>query len=243
MRIQELWDIHRGQDIFIVGSGPSLRCFPIEFLFGRIVLGLNQAYRAFTKFPPTYMVTVHPDLYLEWKKSEHYSYSKYTKWVVKRKTPLDKISYDDPDVYVFDTNDGNAVNDFKYLENRVPDKLYQGRGVQVTAMTLAAHMGAKNIILVGCDMCQIGRDHHANEQHVRFHGLRPAEVYGEYRRFTAKARRRLREKFGANVMTLSPFVGLGHPDEDYARLCEELALAKLPQPRDTSTYRRAKVDQ
>lgn len=237
MRIANLWDKHRGNDIVILGTGPSSRCFDKKFFENRIIIGLNQAYRL---VDPTYSITVHPELYLEWRRGNRHQ---KTQWIVKKKNPLPNLELDDPLLYVFETNAGDQPNDFQYLETRTADKLYQGRGVQVTAMCLAAHMGARSILMVGCDMCKLGSDHHGVNQHVRFNGLSEREVYAEYRRFTAKARRIIREKYGIPVVTISPFVGVGHPDEDYARLQSELRLPDLPPAKDTSKYKRKAPDQ
>ena len=237
MLIESLWDCHRGEDIVILGSGPSARCVDRSFFDGRTVIGLNQAYRL---LDPTYSITVHPELYLEWRRGHRHQ---KTRWIVKRKNPMADLPFDDPLLYVFETNAGDNPNDFQFLKERTPNKLYQGRGVQVTAMCLAVHMGARSIMMVGCDMCQIGPDHHGVNQHVRFNGLSSREVYAEYRRFTAKVRRIIREDYQIPVVTLSPFVGISHPEEDYARLQEELKLPALPPAQDTSKYKRDKTDQ
>ncbi len=236
MLIESLWDKHKGEDVVVLGSGPSARCVDPSFLDGRVIIGLNQAYRL---RDCTYSITVHPELYLEWRSGHRHQ---KTQWIVKRKFPMQDLPFDDPLLYVFETNDGDKPNDFQYLKERTPNKLYQGRGVQLTAMCLAAHMGARSIMLVGCDMCQIGPDHHGVNQHVRFNGLTSREVYAEYRRFTAKVRRVLREDYKISVVTISPFVGIGHPEEDYARLQVELKLPVLPLAKDTSKYKRAKTD-
>lgn len=237
MRISRLWDKHKGDDIFILGTGPSSRCIDKKFFQGRIVIGLNQAYRL---FDCTYSITVHPELFLEWRRGNKHQ---KTQWLVKRKNPLPNLDFDDPFIYVFETNAGDNPNDFQYLNTRTEDKLYQGRGVQLTAMCLAAHMGARSITLAGCDMCRLGSDHHGVHQHVRFNGLSEREVYAEYRRFTAKTRKIIREKYGIPFFTLSPFIGVGHPEEDYNRLQVELKLPQLPPAKDTSKYKRKAADQ
>lgn len=237
MRISSLWDKHKGEDVYVLGSGPSSRCIDKRFFDGRVVIALNQAYRL---LDPTYSITVHPELYLEWRRGNRHQ---KTQWIVKKKNPMADLGFDDPSLFVFETNVGDNPNDFQYLETRTENKLYQGRGVQVTAMCLAAHMGARSILMVGCDMCKLGNDHHGVNQHVRFNGLSDREVYAEYRRFTAKARKIIREKYNIPVLTLSPFIGVGHPDEDYSRLQVELKLPLLPPPKDTSKYKRKAPDQ
>lgn len=230
MRIQQLWDRHAGQDIWVVGTGPSLRVLPRSVLENRILIGLNQAWKL--GIAPTYMLTVHPELYLDYLNAPN---PPATTWIVKRKAPLANISLDDPRCYVFDTSTHeNAVR------QRLPDTLYLGRGIQATAIALAAHMGAKNVFLTGCDAATLGGDHHAHEQHVRYHGLDPSEVFEEYRQETDRVRRWVREAFGVGVVTVTPFVSVTHVEQDYQRLCQQLGVRPLPPPKDTSFYLRMK---
>ena len=42
--------------------------------------------------------------------------------------------------------------------------LYQWSSISQTAVNLAANMGAKNVILVGCDNCALLDNHHAHAQ-------------------------------------------------------------------------------
>lgn len=206
-----------------------MRVFPKEVLRKSTTIGLNQAYKY---APVNFSITVHPELVLEY---EGLAEKNETTWVVKKKPPMLKLDFDDPRYYVFNTSDN-----FDVFQTNPPDTLFCGRGVQQTAMHLAARMGADAIFLVGVDMCDLGGEHHGHEQHVRFHGLTPETVYREYRKYTAKARRYIREHFKIPVLTLSPLLGAGHGQEDYLRLCQEMGLPKLPTPKDTSPYRRPK---
>lgn len=231
MRLHNLKNAHRGKDIYIVGTGPSLRTFPLGYLGDKITIGLNQAWKYFS---PTYSITVHPELVVEY---ESYDRPPITKWIVKRKPPFEKLSFTDKRYFLFNTVD----KDFTIFHKPKEDHLFIGRGVQQTAMHVASIMGAASIILVGVDMTDLCGDHHGHDQHVRFHGLPPADVYLEYRRYTAAVRYELRKK-GLKVLTLSGLLGACDGSEDYERLCKELKLQKLPPPEDTSTYKRKAVD-
>jgi len=226
MRIQELTDKHKGQDIYIVGTGPSMRVFPVDYLNNKITIGLNQAWR-YSKL--SYCITVHPELFLEYQKEK----KNETTWIIKKKTPMEYLELDDPNHYVFHTEQEN----YELLTKQKQNVLFIGRGVQQTAMHVAYLMGAKNIILVGVDMTDLNGEHHGHNQHVKFHGFAPDDVYAEYRKITAKVRSVLLRK-GINTLTLSPFIGAVHGNEDYTRLAHELNLPKLPPPKDTSTYSR-----
>lgn len=236
MRISDLWDKYRLDDIYIVGTGPSMRFMPLDIIHNKITIGLNQAYRY---CPLTYSITVHPELVLEYLKLKS---PNPTQWIIKKKPPMDYLNLDDKRFYVFTTDPHPHESNPKYIRNRIPDKLYQGHGIQQTAMNLAAQMGAKSIILVGVDMCSLGDEHHGHDQHVRFHGQPSELVYKEYRKFTGDIRKIIRDELKIPVLTLSPFIGVGNAEEDYQRLLAEFKLQPLPKPKDTSKYLRHKLD-
>ncbi|MGB5632062.1 MAG: hypothetical protein WBM86_04670, partial [Waterburya sp.] len=57
--VSELYNKYPGGDIYVVGTGASLRVFPRSFLAGKIVIGLNMAWKV---VPVQYSITTHPDL-------------------------------------------------------------------------------------------------------------------------------------------------------------------------------------
>jgi hypothetical protein len=226
MRIANIPPLGADKTVYIVGTGPSLRCTPLDFLKDKTTIGLNQAWKF---LPLRYALTVHPDLLVE-QKQERPDLS--LKWIVKKKKPLASLTLDDERFYVFETSyDPQAV------ATRPADTLYLGEGAQTTAMDLAARMGAEHIVLVGCDANSLGGDFHGHKQHVRWLGLKPRDQYAAYRQTTAGVRSILRG-MGVNVLTLSPFIGINSAEEDYARLKKELNLKPLPKPEDVSPYTR-----
>lgn len=230
MRIQKLHNQHPDRTIYIIGTGPSLRCLPMGFFEQQITIGLNQAWK---HLKTTYMLTVHPELLQEYKKSRpplSELCGQQPLWIVKKKPPMADLTLDDPWHYVFHTDYG-----LKTVTERPKDTLYLGEGVQTTAMDMAARMGAKYIVLVGCDAGTLGGDFHAHDQHVKFLGMKPDDQFSLYRRTTAAVRAALRG-LGVSVFTCSPFIGVNSAEEDYARLTAELKLNKLPPPKDLSGY-------
>lgn len=226
MRIGALYNRHKDDTVYIIGTGPSLRCTPLSFFADKVTIGLNQAWR---HLPTTYSVTVHPELVLDYQAANH---AAKTQWVVKKKAPMENLELSDPNYYVFGTS-----YDILAVTSRPEDTLYLGEGVQTVAMDLAARMGASFVVLVGCDARMLGGEFHAHNQHVRWLGMRPKDQYKAYRDTTAGVRTALRH-LGVGVLSLSPFIGLDAAEEDYARLRVELKLPALPKPKDTSPYTR-----
>lgn len=227
MRIQDIPQVSSDDcTVYIVGTGPSLRCMDLAFLASKTTIGLNQAWK---HLPTTYSITVHPELVLDYQMA---NVAHKTQWVIKKKPPMEKLELGDPNYYVFGTD-----YEVTSVVRRPADTLYLGEGVQTCAMDLAARMGARFVVLVGCDAGSLGGDYHAHDQHVRWLGMQPADQYKLYRDTTAAVRTELR-KLGVSVYSLSPFIGATAAAEDYARLKAELNLPALPAPVDTSTYKR-----
>lgn len=245
MRIDDpvLCNQFKGRDVYVVGSGPSMRLFDVRFLLGKPTIALNQAWRYWTGTgaAPTLGLTVHPELVQEYNReyvtAPETAPLPVVAWAVKRKPPMEGLTLDDRRYYVFKTNP-----DFATLAARPADTLFIGRGVQQTAMDLAARLGARAIVLVGVDMAALGGDHHGHDQHVQFHGLAAEDVYLEYVTWTRKARTLITQRWGIPILTLSPFLGAGRANEDYEHLCRERGLSPLPAPPDVSTYMRKQAD-
>ena len=214
---------------YIIGTGPSLRCMPLDWFRDKFTIGLNQAYK---HLPCRYSITVHPELVAEYCELARTGIPHLTKWVVKKKAPMADLKLDDPNYYVFGT-----TYDLSEVAKRPKDTLYLGEGVQTCAMDLAFRLGLKYVVLVGCDAAALGGDYHAHDQHVRWLGLDPNDQYALYRDRTAQVRAVLRP-LGLQVMSMNPFIGATGAQEDYERLCRELRLDKLPEPKDTSGYTR-----
>lgn len=230
MDISELWDKHQGKTIYILGTGPSVRCYGNlkKILDGQIVIGLNEAFK---HYDCTYNLTIHPDLIPNNFEPGN--------WIIKPKGKYHYIETEDVRFYVFQNN--KDVYDFSYLE-KTTGYLYVGRGIQTAAMVLAAQMGVSLIVMIGCDFAQLGPDHHSHQTHIEFHGLSPKEVYQEYYQNSSIVRSKLRDIYKTELVSLQPFLGLGHQDVDYRRLCCELELSCLPPVKDKSTYQREKPD-
>ena len=246
--ISELYDLHVGADVYIVGTGTSLRVFPLDFLQGKITIGLNQAWKM---VGTTYAITMMPKLNIPEFIEGEQPKAKIT-WVTKPSkigtqcTP-DEIAYAEKNFYGFE-NDGpvsitgldevsEAGRVLDWVVTPSSNKLYLWTSISQSAMNLAANMGAKNIILVGCDNGAIGENHHAHEQHTMWKGEFPDIRYMQYYEGVAEVRGALRSR-GINVMSMSPFVKLDAPSLDFERICQETGqenfIANKDIPRGTT---------
>ena len=231
-----LKDKYKNQTIYIVGTGPSMQVFPIEFLKDKITIGLNQAYKYCTL---TYSLTIHP--YLIPLDSSKWN----TKWLTKHKftdkTYKKHLKLGNYKKFYIFQNNNNAVKNFQFFKPSFSEKgkLYVGRGIQTGAINLAGLMGAKTAILVGCDMCDILDTHHGHNQHTEFHEYSAKEVYDEYYYYTAKIRKLALEYYNLTILTLTPFLGLKHVEKDYTYLLKEKNLSPHIKAKDIEVYERS----
>jgi hypothetical protein len=230
--LSELHNSASGQDVYVVGTGPTARLFPARFFDGRKVIGLNAAYRF---CQPDISVTIHPDEALMPAIREKRNAGRM--WLTKPKgaTTLEVLKNLPVACHVISTTE--SLQSIGVVDA----PFFVGRGIHQTGIDLAIRMGARAIFLAGIDMGSLGGDHHGCHHHVRFHGLPAEDAYKEYREWMAAVRAHVRRKYGIPIMSVSPLLGVCL-EEDYARLTAELKLAKLPKPKDTSGYRRASTD-
>lgn len=241
-KIQELYGRHPGSDIYIVGTGTSLRVFPLEFLKDKITIGLNQSWKV---VDTTYAITMMPKLnipeYIEGEPPRP-----GITWVtkpskVKGQCTPEETAYADEHFYGFE-NDGKASltgldepsetgRVLDWVVNPQPEKLYLWTSISQSAMNLAANMGAKNIILVGCDNGALGGNHHAHDQHTMWKDESPEVRYMQYYEGVAEVRAALRKR-GVNVINMNPFMKVDAPELDFSRLCEETGAEKHIENKD-----------
>ncbi|MEW6155103.1 MAG: hypothetical protein AB1673_14130 [Actinomycetota bacterium] len=233
--VSQLYGRHPGSDIFVVGTGPSLRVFPVELLAGRVTIGLNMAWKL---VDVDYAITVHPELNIpELMEGEHARPS--ITWVTKHEKlgnlTAEQIAYAEERFYFFRTDgkkntsttaQSNAGQVPQWLARPTGEFLYLLSSISQPAVNLAANMGARNIVLVGCDNAALFGNHHAHDQHTSWLGERPEDRYREYYRGLAEARTVLRER-GVNLVSMGPFLTLGPHEEEFVALCHELGRPEL----------------
>lgn len=231
--VSELNNRHVGEDIYIIGTGTSMRVFPPSFFEGRITIGLNRAWEL---MPVQYGLTTRPELnipeLMDIADSTPYKnitwVTKHTKFTndTQRQYALenkDRFYYFDSIPENRDKKDDYPGRITAWAEKPTQDYLYLYSSVSQTAANLAANMGAKNIILVGCDNCALNDNHHAHNQHTMWNEASPEYRYHQYYEGLVEVRAALRKR-GVNLLSITPFMALNNPGEDFKHLCKELEL-------------------
>ena len=194
--------------------------------------------------PVQYCVTVHPDLNMpeclegEAPRLEITWITKHDK--ARRLLTPDRFAALEERFYYFDSagrpnrapagepQDSGRMLDWVRRESG--DRLYLWSSIAQTACNLAANMGARAIVAVGCDNAALDANHHAHAQHTRWKGVAPEHRYRQYYEGLAEVRAALRER-GIPLVSMTPFAALDRPAEDFQRLCAELGRdARLDNP-------------
>jgi hypothetical protein len=242
--VTELYGRHQGADIYVVGTGSSMRVFPIDFLDGKVTIGLNMAWKV---YPVQYCITIGPDLNIPEFIEGEQPHPEIT-WITKRAkasvvlTPA-QLAHADEHFYYFEMHGhpntapagepSNAGRVLDWVRHPSGINLYQWSSISQTAANLAANMGAANIILVGCDNTSLEGNHHAHQQHTKWMGADPDRRYRQYYDGLVEVRAALRER-GVNLLSMSPFLKLDRPEHDFAALCEELERPTFVSGHDLS---------
>lgn len=241
--VVELYGRHPGADIYVVGTGTSVRVFPLELLAGRITIGLNRAWEL---YPAQYCITMRPELNIPefcgaGARPDITWITKPEKFTTPEQTAF---AASQPERFFAFRTDGRKCDlpkDQPSQAGRMPEwvreasgpYLYLWSSISQSAMNLAANMGARNVFLIGCDNGPLGGNHHAHQQHTFWKGEDPMVRYRQYEEGCAEVRAALRER-GVNVVSLTPFVTLGRTEADFARLCRELGRPEFIHNEDIS---------
>ena len=233
--IEMLYNKHLGQDIYILGTGASVRVFPLGMLQGRTVIGLNMAWKL---WPVNFGITMRPELNIPefMGEGEHPD----IQWITKpnKLTSPEQVEFvaQNADRFYAFRTDGKKCNlpkDQPSQAGRMLDWVRQPTGqflylwssISQSAMNLAANMGAKNIFLIGCDNSALGGNHHAHAQHTFWKGEDPNVRYRQYEQGCHEVRLALGDR-GVNDVSLTPFMSLSDADRQFMELCDELGCPR-----------------
>lgn len=229
-KLSDLYNIHSGRDIYIIGTGTSFRVFPKSFFDDKITIGLNQAWQL---IDVDYAITMVP--HLNFPEFLGLARPKRTKWITKKDKYFSHASdqfkkYAENNYFFFRTDGKTSINALdepseagrvlEWVSTPNDEFLYLWTSISQTAVNLAANMGAKNIILVGCDNCALSGNHHAHNQHTLWKGADPNDRYIQYYLGLREVRQALYPR-NVNLLSMSPFLKLDDPELDFLALCNE----------------------
>ena len=157
MNIATLKNTHQGEDIYVLGSGPSMNHFNKAFFNNKIIIGVNRICR-YIKCDYTILKDVEGLKEIN-DSSQHGKIvaSEYLHANKHAKILNDKNKIDFFFRHQCNNTNSKAPNHSPDLSviTKDSDKIVVSYSTITSAMHLAAYMGAKNIFLCGHDCCEI----------------------------------------------------------------------------------------
>lgn len=143
LTLKKFKDIHKGEDCFILGNGPSLNNVDLDLLSEYYTFGLNKIYLLFdrSKFRPSYHVAVNP-LVIEQSVSEFERLACPS--FLSYRPSRNKFKGSDHLNYILT---GGPLTFSESMMGRI----CEGWTVTYVAMQIAYYMGFKNVFLIGVD--------------------------------------------------------------------------------------------
>lgn len=217
--VNELKNIHAGEDIYVVASGKSLDFIPTSFFVGKTVIGVNQVYK---KLACDYIVRKEPKFIDE-------SIESGAKVVISEVHsgdptngyPLNtSLGYEDNCYYFKHKPNRHTKIDFSVLGS---DELIVSYSTITSAIHLAAYMGAKNIILVGHD-CGLINNKFVFDGYYDSIADTPWGEWSQYVNWlkvienqTIMVKQALTRHYNVNILSINPFINFGLEGNTYTR--------------------------
>lgn len=153
-RIKKLKNIYKGQRIFVVCNGPSLKPEDLTKIYnaGYKSIGMNQIAYVYPNTPWRVNILVCTDGCIFWKKSKKMIQECEADYkVFNRKDFLTSLSYNGKKIYVHCIGDSILLDEPKFSEDLLK-KYYCIGTTAYESIEWARYLGAKEIYLIGCDM-------------------------------------------------------------------------------------------
>ena len=246
MRVSELYprESRKGllefEDVYIIGTGPSLRVFPVGYLKKKTCILLNTAHRILPECGPV-AFSNHVD-FLRGKppvRPECTCPVQIVKGRLKYQDhpspvrPDNHVPWNDPDYHVFSyrepfvsskTETFRTGDEWSHFDERAlwgePDFYWNVRkgSVAIFAVQFALLAGARSITLVGCDCCEFHGTDGTAFPYASDQNAGPPNIihnYGQYAAGLDRLAKEARIKFGVPLMHLSPFPGFGREQSQF----------------------------
>lgn len=200
--LKQLKDIEKGNDIYVLASGPSMDFIPKSFFENKVTLGINELY--VTHKCKYYIRKEHKEVFDALKHPGIHIISRHDcgNWGGSR-------AEDNDDCYIFDhmSNDESI-----HIEELDTDRIIVSWSTITSGIHMAYYLGAKNIILCGADCGRIDGRNNVKNYHTGEGGGGKKVDQEWYRQWlgnispasellAAEIRKR-----GVPVMSINPFI-------------------------------------
>ena len=233
MGLRELRDVYVGQEIYIIGSGPTSNIFPMDYLSDKICMSLNSSYKIHKNITPiAFMHHINYSVEGKHKNNKFHPNFYGIKYPIAKGRGRDTsapIDWDHEYFYFYDWN--HEIERIYELTKNTDILYYTPEGCSLhAALQLCWIMGAKTIYTIGCDSMELGGKHYAEYDKNKF---RDQEVlkegqrnYDSYVQGTLIVQDFLRKK-GINLFNLSSIIGYHMIEEQYDLLNNNADMDKI----------------
>lgn len=233
MKVSELYESSpvRGNEVYIVGTGPTLRVFPVEYLRDKTCILLNNAHRILPGFGPVAFSNHRAFLEKDNCRCPVQIVKGRHKYGENPTRTDNHVSWNDPKYHVFSYREPPWDKRSHFEDASLwaePDFYWNTpRGtVAIFACQFALLAGATAIHLVGCDCCEFtGLDPHPEKPKDdmtlkcasrKARGPKSmAHDYDSYARGLDRLVREARERFNVPILHCSPFPGFGREQQQF----------------------------
>ena len=217
MKLSELKRKYNNEDIYVIGSGPTLGHISPSFFVNKIVICVNHTINHIPSAKVLYLVAKEPTKSMQEAAANRNAIivmCKHHSGVPKN--PLNEILY--PDITVIFSAKANVAHDKEQAK-----ALERSSSTIVSGIHLAAFMGAKNIILVGHDCGTINKQAHVSgyskEKAVNIteNAYKKWMKKNKVEMKTLKIKETLQKHYDINLYSLNPFINFGLEGHKYER--------------------------
>lgn len=217
LELKSLKDKHKGQDIYVIGSGPSCNFIDPSFFENKISVGTNQTYR---KFKTDYIVRKEHKL-LQDTLDNHQGVTLVSKLNAGSLQTIDATKYKNTERLCVYNHHHNNISKINLSAFDKEDFLCISFSTITTSMHFAYHLGAKNIILVGVDHGTLDGKH-TFDGYYKDIKESPWGNWNQYKvwlkqlnKDTIAIKQRINQ-LGTNVYSLNPFINFSLEGHKYA---------------------------
>ena len=220
----ELKNTHKDEDIWVIGAGASLNFVDKSFFDNKLVIGVNRVCKFFRC---DYIVSKDARGFGEITENLKEAKLILSEWesgnpktwkgnLINESAELNKVNYEH---YYF--THPNKPYEEPILEEVGTENIIVSHSSITSAIHLAAYMGAKNIILCGHDCGMVNGEITINGYYGK---LKPDQgdlksyhhwLARSIERHTINLKKKLKEVYGTNVVSLNPFINLGLEGNKY----------------------------
>ena len=218
--ITELKNIHKDEDIWIIGAGSSMDYVDPSFFENKITIGVNQM---FQYFPCEYVVGRDLAVRVRWDETvKELSNRKDIKFLYSRlHQGYDEINpiIKSDNFYVFDSGISDDNIGLECIDKK-SDRMVAIRTTLNTCIHIAAYMGAKNIMICGKDEGKInGNLYYKGYVKDKWPDAGNWKGIEHWLYLTEKNTRMVRDKvkevYGCNIHSLNPFINFKLEGNEY----------------------------